>query len=321
MTTAHRLMAPPPAPRARARAAPPPRRRCGAAAARSGHRDLAHHASRARRHDDHAVAQHHRLLDVVGDEHHGPRLGGQHVRQPGLHLGARDRVERGERLVQGQHRLAGQQRAQERDALAHPARQLGRARALEARQAEALQPGPPPPRARGSRPMPRARSASAALSSALSHGSSRSRWGISAAGARVTVPASGACRPQMSSSSVVLPQPLGPTTATISPGAARIETPASAGTAPVREANVLLTSSTRTPPVPRCAAAPESWSLDHLLLPSRALPHRFKGSAPGARGAGALSQPAYPPAPLVSTLRAMLPPPTAWARQALSPVR
>ena len=43
---------------------------------------------------------------------------------------ARDRVERRERLVEAQHRLAGQQRAHERDALAHPAAtaRAGRAR-------------------------------------------------------------------------------------------------------------------------------------------------------------------------------------------------
>ena len=81
------------------------------------------------------------------------------------------------------------------------------------------------PRARApARAGPPRRSASAALSRALSHGSSRSRWGISAAGAQRTLPASGACRPQISSSSVVLPQPLGPTTASSSPRSACRET-------------------------------------------------------------------------------------------------
>ena len=98
-----------------------------------------------------------------------------------------------------------------------------------------------------SRESPRARSASAALSSVPSHGSSRSRWGIRAAGALTIVPESGGCRPQISSSSVVLPQPLGPTTATISWGAARSDIPDSACTGPRLVANVRLTSSTRTP--------------------------------------------------------------------------
>jgi hypothetical protein len=79
---------------------------------------------------------------------------------------------------------------------------------------------------------PRARSASPALSSALSHGSSPSRCGISAAGGELTVPASGAVRPQISSSSVDLPQPLGPTTATVSFAAARTVTPSRATTSP-----------------------------------------------------------------------------------------
>ena len=79
---------------------------------------------------------------------------------------------------------------------------------------------------------PATRSASAALSSALSQGSSASRCGISAAAPAVTRPASGACSPHTSSSSVDLPLPLGPTSATVSPGAARSETPSSALTAP-----------------------------------------------------------------------------------------
>ena len=47
---------------------------------------------------------------------------------------------------------------------------------------------------------------------------------MSAAACDSTVPASGAINPQTSSSSVVLPQPLGPTTATISPERTRSET-------------------------------------------------------------------------------------------------
>ena len=103
-------------------------------------------------------------------------------REPALHLGARDRVERGERLIERQHRLAGQQRAQERDPLAHPARELVRAGLLEPAQSEALEPRlhlvarplarDPRPRAA---PAPRCRGRE-------SHGSSRSRCGISAAG-------------------------------------------------------------------------------------------------------------------------------------------
>ena len=82
------------------------------------------------------------------------------------------------------------------------------------------------------RDAPATRSASPALSSALSHGSRPSRWGISVAGAAVTVPASGSASPQTRSSSVDFPQPLGPTTATVSPSATSSVAPASAMTGP-----------------------------------------------------------------------------------------
>ena len=80
--------------------------------------------------------------------------------------------------------------------------------------------------------VPPARSASPALSSARSQGSSPSRCGISAAGGEVTLPASGSESPQISSSSVDLPHPLGPTTATVSFAAARRLTSSSATTSP-----------------------------------------------------------------------------------------
>ena len=145
--------------------------------------------------------------------------------QPLLHLRAGDRVERAERLVQAQHRLAREQRAQERHALAHAAGQLVGVRALEAlepelgeqraargaRAARAPQAGDAQ-RERGvvERAQPRQQQV------ALGHQHGRQRSS--------TDPPSGRCRPQTSSSSVVLPQPLGPTTATTSPAPARSET-------------------------------------------------------------------------------------------------
>jgi hypothetical protein len=75
----------------------------------------------------------------VGHKQHGPRLVGQRARQPRLHLTARDRVQRSERLIQAQHRLAGQQRAQERHALAHAAAELVHASGLEALEPEVLE--------------------------------------------------------------------------------------------------------------------------------------------------------------------------------------
>ena len=91
------------------------------------------------RQDDDAVGEHDRLLDVVRHEHDRARIGVQRRGEPVLHLQARQRVERGERLVEAEHRPAGEQRARERDALAHPARQLVRPGVLEALEAEVLQ--------------------------------------------------------------------------------------------------------------------------------------------------------------------------------------
>ena len=79
------------------------------------------------------------LLHVVGDQDRRARLCGERLGQPFLHLGAGDRVQRRERLVQEEHRLAGQQGTEEGDSLAHPARELRRARALEAGQPESLE--------------------------------------------------------------------------------------------------------------------------------------------------------------------------------------
>ena len=92
--------------------------------------------SGARREQHDPVGQQDRLLDIVRDQQHGARLLQQRIGEPALHLPARERVERAERLVQAQHRPPGQQRAQERDALAHAAAQLARPRLLEALQPE-----------------------------------------------------------------------------------------------------------------------------------------------------------------------------------------
>jgi hypothetical protein len=98
--------------------------------------ELLHHAARpAREHRD-AVGEQDCLLDVVGDEHDGPRLAGEGRGEPFLHLRSRDRVERAERLVEAQQRLARQQRAHERHALAHAAGELVRTGVLEALQAQ-----------------------------------------------------------------------------------------------------------------------------------------------------------------------------------------
>ena len=173
-----------------------------------------------REHGD-PVAEVERLLDVVGDEDDRPRLRRQRRHQPFLHLGPGDRVEGGERLVEGEHRLLGEQRAQEGDALPHPARELGGPRPLEAAEPEAGEALAPPARGPAPRRRPRLRSASAALSSAESQGKRRSRCGMKAQRASRPSPAarrrprssppSGSRSPQISSSRVDLPHPEGPT--------------------------------------------------------------------------------------------------------------
>ena len=197
--------------------------------------------------------------------------------------------------------LPGQQRAQERDALAHAARQLRRprrARTAPARTARATAPRPCAPRARET---PRARSASPALSIALSHGSSRSRWGISAAGARCTVPESGRCRPQISSSSVVLPHPLGPDDRD---HLMRVRAQRHAGErldrARAWSGNVRLTSSTRTPSAALSSRGSSAGaSTISVVAPFAGITPQVLRVSAGRTMRRALSQPAFPPAPLV----------------------
>ena len=138
-------------------------------------------------------------------------------------------------------------------------------------------------RARASaRDAPPRRRASAALSSARSHGSRLSRWGMSTAGSARTRPASGACSPHTSSSSVVLPQPLGPTTATISPAPTSRSTPSSARTEP----NARLTPARLAVPPPStfrgsCAGA----SSLVVIAPSAGITPQVRRVSAGSLGA------------------------------------
>ena len=89
-----------------------------------------------RRHHQHPVGQQHRLVDAVGDEQH--RLA---RRQPQLlevdpQLLAGQRVERAERLVHQQERRVVDQRAHDRGALLHAARELVRVAVLELGEAD-----------------------------------------------------------------------------------------------------------------------------------------------------------------------------------------
>src|SRR4051812_7795590 len=100
------------------------------ARARQPDLDLGDHAAGPRREQHDPVGQQDRLLHVVGDEQHGPRLARQRTCEPALELRAGERVEGAEGLVEAQHRPAREQRAQERDALAHAARELRGPRTL-----------------------------------------------------------------------------------------------------------------------------------------------------------------------------------------------
>ena len=68
-------------------------------------------------HDD-AVGKRHRLGDVVGDEHGGEAVLPPDALQKLVHLGAGQRVERAEGLVEEQHARPADQRARKRHALA-----------------------------------------------------------------------------------------------------------------------------------------------------------------------------------------------------------
>ena len=199
--------------------------------ARTRERDVEHrpHPRGARGEDHDAVGEHRGLLDVVRDEERRARRAGQRGGQPVAHVGAGERVERAERLVEAEDGLAAEQRAQERDALAHPAGELVGPGVLEAAEAERRRTAAAPAARALARSAPWMRSASAALSSASSHGSSRSRWGMSTAGAASTPPAVGATAGRRRARGrVVLPQPDGPTSATISRSRTSSVTPASA---------------------------------------------------------------------------------------------
>ena len=74
--------------------------------------------------DRDAVAELHRFLDVVGDEHDGLLQLALEAPELVLEPGAGDRVDRTERLVHEQDRRIGRERAGDADALALPAREL-----------------------------------------------------------------------------------------------------------------------------------------------------------------------------------------------------
>src|SRR5215831_15276669 len=79
-----------------------------------------------RRHDRHPGREEERLVQAVRDEDHGLARAPPDVEQPLAHEHARLLVERAERLVHQEDLRVERQRAPDRDALLHPARQLAR---------------------------------------------------------------------------------------------------------------------------------------------------------------------------------------------------
>ena len=182
-------------------------------------------AARARRHHQHAVGEEHRLGDRMGDEDHGLAPLEPDALQLEVHLLARHRVERAERLVHQQHRRVVDERAHDRHALLHAAGELPRIAVLEAAetdQREEIE------RHRSVRARPSAarRPAAARCRARCARGTApatgrrrRCRGAARRSGcrARSPRPPSGGSRPARILSSVDLPQPDGPTTATNSP--------------------------------------------------------------------------------------------------------
>ena len=91
------------------------------------------------RHHQHAVGEHHRLTDAVRHKQRGLGVLLPQIEQQLVHLVAGDRVERAERLVHQQQLGVIDQRPADRDALAHPARQLVRLFVGEAMQPDAIE--------------------------------------------------------------------------------------------------------------------------------------------------------------------------------------
>ena len=217
--------APPRSPGAarRSAASRAPRRRRAGAAGRS--RTRRSDATPARPRADHAVAQRDRLVEVVGDEEHRLLLLGPEREHLVFHQLARLHVERGERLVHQDDVGVEDQRLREADALSHAARELVRIAVAERAEADPLQPFVR--RCRSASAAPRNSSPAATFSQrgpprhqalGLEHvAGAPVDAGERARRTRSTRPLLGASRPAATLSSVLLPQPVGPTTETNSP--------------------------------------------------------------------------------------------------------
>ena len=202
-------------------------------------------AAGSRRHHEHPVGEEHRLAQVVGDEADGDLARRVQVADHAPQLFAREGVERAERLVEHQELRLMDQRAAERGALLHAARQFPRILFALAAQPDR---GQEVLRARGilvracaasrcgtARRSPAAAAGfpawcATAAASAPGTPCRRSSPACSpAAPATFTVPLNGNCRPVASFIKVDLPQPEGPTTAANSPSSISSDSPSTAG--------------------------------------------------------------------------------------------
>ena len=105
------------------------------ARARQIHLDHVGDAPRTRREHNHPVAKEDRLGDAVRDEYDRLLFRQPHFLQLDVHLVARERIQGAERLVHEQQHRIVDQRAANRDALAHAPRQLRGIAVLEPREA------------------------------------------------------------------------------------------------------------------------------------------------------------------------------------------
>ena len=184
-----------------------------------------------RRHHDHAVRQEHRLVDRVRDEDHRQLLLAPQVQQVGVELVARDLVERAEGLVHQQQvglRRPGRARSTRASACRPTARAAAPARTWPGRPAPARRRRARRPRRAARRPgraagarwsarWPRASaSATGTRRPCLRPLSSSCATGLRHSSRRPSV---GSSRPATIFSSVLLPQPEGPSSVTNSPSA------------------------------------------------------------------------------------------------------
>ena len=86
-----------------------------------------------------AMREGRRVLEVVSHDDRRQAEIFEELAELGAHAGSRVRVERGERLVEEEHRGVARQRAGQRDALALASRELADARTREVGDAEALE--------------------------------------------------------------------------------------------------------------------------------------------------------------------------------------